>query len=410
MKKILKKFIKTLTKNLWVKLFCLFAAGLLWIYVAAGQNSVGKFPGDIQIKAVNVPSELVAVYTDKTVQIKIMADSGTWRKLSADTFSSYVDLSAYSQGTYEVLVNVTSSIAGVQIVEKTPATIFVTLEPVIQKEVSVEKKIEGSAAEGFVVGDVIFDPDKITINGPKSIVNDLNSVIAEIKLNNESNDFSISVSPVAYNGLGEKITEISYLPDTVTAKVSIIKGANSKTVGIKAVSIGQPKEGFYVSAIVITPPTLDITGATATLADIIFLSTVAVDISNISADLEKDTNLNLPVGVSVQKGSPSRIHLKFRILPSDLSREIIATISPKNLSGWTVSSYSANQIKVTIAGPSDVVNSLQSSDVVVTLDFSSKTLTNNVNFDLSERNITSPARTTIVSVIPSTLSVALIKD
>jgi len=87
--------IKLLTKNLWIKLFCLLAAILLWVYVAAGQSAVGKFPGNIEIRAINVPSGLVAIFDNQSVEIKIMADSATWRKLSADSFTAYVDLTSY---------------------------------------------------------------------------------------------------------------------------------------------------------------------------------------------------------------------------------------------------------------------------------------------------------------------------
>lgn len=400
---------KKIFKNLWVKIFCLLLAVSLWVYVAAGQNSVGKFPGSINIKAVNVPSGLVAIYDAKTVDIKIMAEPATWRKLSSDSFSAYVDLSPYSEGTYEVNVIVASTEPGVQIVEKSPEKIFVNLEPLITKNVDVNSKIEGSAGEGLTVGGITFDPVKIQARGPKSLINSLAEAFATIKLSGEVADFTKVVSPEALDEKGENIPGIDFLPSEVTAKISIVKSSNNKTVGIKVKTTGAPQSGYFISAISVNPVSVDVTGPKSVVDQAKYIETLPIDITGASKTVEKDVSLDVQNGIILQAGAPSKVHVKITFSDSSITKELVPTISIKNLSGYIVKGYSTNQIKVTVAGTSAQINNLQPSGIILTLDFADKSLGDSVNFDISNSDVSTPDGTSITSILPSSITAFLEK-
>ncbi|MCL5410832.1 MAG: CdaR family protein [Patescibacteria group bacterium] len=403
---------KIITKNFGIKLFCLFAAGLLWVYIAAGQNSVGKFPGSIKIRAINVPSGLVASYDAKTVDIKVMADPLIWRKLSAETFSAYVDLSAHSEGTYELDVNVVSSIPGVQIVEKNPDKIFVSLEPIISKEVNINKKIEGNAADGLVAGSIDLLPTKVEAKGPKSLINNLTEATVVVKLNGETSDFTKTLTVKAFNEKGDEIEGIDFIPDEVKATIPIVKTSNNKTVGIKAKIEGSPKAGYYVSSIIINPSTVDILGPAEVLNVINFIETFAIDVTNSSSDLEKEIPLDLKSGVTLQQNSPSKVKVKIKFSRSEITREISPSITTKNLdSSLYPSTITPNQIKVIISGPIDTINNLKASDVVLALDFQDKKASQGgtYNFDLNSKSFSAPDGVSIISILPSSIYVVVDK-
>lgn len=388
-------------------MFCVIAASCLWVYIASGQSAVGKFPGSIKIKAINIPAGLTAIYDNTFVDIKIMAEPSVWKKLSADSFSAYIDLKAMSEGTYEVNVNVVSSESGVQIVEKTPDKIYVRIEPVVSKEVNIEKKIDGNAGEGLVAGNIEFSPEKAIVRGPKSYVNNLVSATALIHLNEESSDFEKKVTLFAYNDEGQVIKEVEFTPQEVSAKVSLIRASNNKSVGIKVNTKGTPMTGFYVSEISVVPDIIDITGPKNLTSPISYLETEPIDISDLSSDVEKDILLKIPDGVALQANSPQKIKVKAKLAKVETMREISASYLPKNLVGYSVSSYSPSQAKVVVSGPLNSINALKSSDVSIILDFQGKSLGNMVTFDLLPSIIKVPDGIDVVGVLPTIVNVSL---
>jgi len=403
-----KFFAKTLTKNLWIKIFCLFAATVLWIYIAAGQNTVGKYPGSIKIKAINTPSGLIAIYDVKTVDIKIMAEPSIWSKLSGDSFSAFVDLSSQQEGTYELPVNIVSSVAGVSVVEKSPEKIIVSLETIVTKEVPINKKVEGSAGEGLVAGNVDITPGAVTVRGPKSIVNNISEGSILVRLNGESDKFTKNFQVVAFDEQGEAIDNVEFDPAEVLATVAIVKASNNKTVGVRVKTSGVPKTGYYVSNISVAPSTIDITGPASLLSDLTYIETLPVDLTNQSSDLEKDVGLSIKNGLALQAGSPSKVHVKISFLRNEVTKEISATIEPTGLGAYKISTISPSEVKVLCTGPSDAIGGLESSDVVLTLDFSDKRPSNgSINFNISPTSFKTPEGISVISAVPSSLAVTI---
>lgn len=404
--------LKIFSKNWRIKLFCLVAAGSLWVYVAAQENSVGKLPGSIPIKALNTPPGLMAIYDTRNVEIKIMAQPSTWKNLSTDSFTAYVDLASLSEGTYELNVNVQSSVDGVEIIQKTPDKIMVSLEKVINKDVGVGKRIEGSAADGWVTADIALTPEKVTIRGPKSIVDNISEATALIVLRSESEDFTRNFTVTAYDGEGKQINNVIFDPPEVEGRVKLTKASNNKTVGVKVKVVGQLKAGYYISEIATTPNTIDVIGSRNILPSLSYLETLPVNVSDISSTLEKDVYISLKEGVAFQTGNSGKVHVVIKVAESESSKEIVATINPTNLSGYNISSMNPDQIKVVCSGPISAINNLKSSDVILNLDFSNQKLVQNpetVTFSLVGTMFKVSNGVYVTNFSPTSLSVNLTK-
>jgi len=405
---MLKKFLK----NPGIKTFCLIVAAILWLYVAAGQNTLAKYPGSIKIKAINIPSGYDAIYDLKSVDVKILAESSVWKKLSVDSFSAYVDLSGKTEGAYEVPVMVSCSVSGVTIVQKDPDQIIVRLEQLVTKEVDIQPRIEGSAGEGFIAGSVALDPSRTTVRGPRSVVNSISEANAIIKLNGEMEQFEKIASISAFDESGIEIQNIEFVPAETRSKVAIVRGANNKTVGIKVSTVGQPKAGYYISNISVTPNTVDIVGQTSVLSATTYIETIALDISQMENNLDKEVALNMKSGISLQSGSSTKVRVRIILSKADVSREMIATITPQNLpAGFTIIGYSTTQIKVICFGASDIISNLKNSDIVLNIDFKGKSIPDNliVNFDLATTNFNAPDKVNIGTFLPTSISATLSK-
>jgi len=299
---------------------------------------------------------------------------------------------------------------GVNIVEKSPEKIIVSLETVVSKEISINKKVEGSAAEGLVAGNIDLAPAKTTIRGPKSIVNNITEATVLIKLNGESEKFTKNMAVVALDDQGEFVSNIEFDPAEVSATVPIVKASNNKTVGVRVKTTGVPKTGYFVSNISVTPSTVDITGASSLLTDVAYIETAAVDLTNQSIDIEKDVTLNVKNGLALQIGSPLKVHLKIAFSQNVVSKELTATIVPPNLNGYQVSAIAPNEIKVLCSGPANIISALKSSDVVLNLDFSDKRLSDSIiNFNILPTSFKTPEGVDVISVVPSSINVTITK-
>lgn len=394
---------KFITKNLSIKIICLVGAAILWVYVASSQNSVAKFPGSIEIKMFNTQTNLMAIYDIKEVEIKVMTDTANWRKLSTESFSAYVDLSSYSAGTYEVPITVVSSISGVQIVEKKPDKILVSIEPIMTKEIPILKKIEGAAAEGMTAGTVVLSPDKATIRGAKSLVENISEASAKITLNGESTNFSRKVS---LEVLGSEKGSIEIDPKEVEAKVSIIRGANIKSVGIKPNIVGVPKTNYYISDITVTPSVVDITGAIAFISNIKLLETSTIDIGGMTESVSKTVLLKLPEGVTLSDTSSSSVVVEIKLSTVGITRDLTTSNFKYLNNKLDISTLNPKEVVIKCIGVEALLDNLDPKDISVNLDFNAKTpnTLGEIYFDLLPSDITLPPGVEVVNIITKNMT------
>ena len=400
---------KLFFQNWVVKVICFSGAALLWFYVSLTQNSVAKFPGAINIKAVNTTPGYIATYDQKSVEIRVMAEAVTWRKLSTESFSAYVDLSGYKAGTYETLVNVTSSVPGVTVVERKPDKILVSLEPVVTKEVVLNKKIEGNVADGYSVGDVTFSQEKVQITGAKSRLDNINEASLLVNLAGEQRSFDRTFKVAVFDEKGE-VRDVEILPKESEANVSIVKASNNKTVGVRVMTTGQPKTGYYVSNISVSPPTVDVIGPQSTVNDLKYIETQPIELTNISTDFEKEVQLNFPSGVTITGSTPGAVKISLSFLASPITKELdVSKIIGLNLPGFKLKETLSSPIKVIASGPVDIVNALSSDDIQIVINFSDNSVTapGVRNVDIAPKNFKSPDKISILSAVPSTVPVEI---
>ena len=400
------KIIHFFKNNSKIKIICLLSAALLWGYVVSVQNSIAKFPGSIQVKAINALPGLVPVFDTKTVEIKVMTESGTLKTLTADSFTAYMDLSGYSSGTHEVPINVVTSIGGVKVVEKSPDTQIVSLEPVAVKNVGISKKIEGSAFDGFTVGSVSFSPETVSIKGAKSAIDNINEVVAIIRLDDQKESYEdniiLSVADVYQD-------RVEITPREIRASISLVRGANSKTVGIKPVLRGSPAENYYISNIIPIPSTVTVNGAVNPVSLTKSLETLPIDVTGLDKSVSKKVALILPEGVYIDR-EDELIEVQVEIELINQIRELsTSNFNLINAADISVLSYQPSEIKIKFIADPALLNLIKPSDFVVNLDFSTKKIKSgdSVIFEINKSNVDSPAGVRIIEISSSRVTIKI---
>lgn len=404
---IVKKIKNFFTTNPMAKILAVAIAAILWIIVAASQSSVGKFPGQLPIKAINVQNGLVAIYDQKEVELEISAKSSVWHQLTEGSFSAYVDMSGMSVGTYELDVQVTSNVSDVKIISKNPSKVFVRLEEVVSKNVVVNQRIEGSAGVGLVAGSVDFTPSEVEAIGPKSLIDNLSEALAIIHLNGETADFEKDVSVQAFGDDSKEINDISFNPAKVKADVAIIQGANNKSVGVKVNLVGNPAPGYYISKIVTSPNVVNITGDSNAIQSLNYLETQNIDVTNLSASLEKNVWLKIPTGIVLQQGEANQIKVVLTVATNVISRTMPCEIVPINLNpSLRLVSINPSGVTVQVSGASSQIQDLKSSELILELDLNQKTA-GSFEMPLTASLIRPISGITILDVLPSSVQITL---
>lgn len=402
------KLATIITKNFGIKLLCVVASSMLWIYVISIQNTVAKFPSDINIKERNLQEDLVAVYDQKSVEVKIMAEPAAWQRLSAESFSAFLDLSGYKEGTYEIPVNVSINVSDVQVVAKSPEKILVTLEKMVSKEVPISANLEGNAATGRVAGNIEFSPSTVTVSGPKSVIDQVNEVVALIQLNGEEKDFT-RLTPLTVTDVdGTVLRNVTLSAKEAEADISIVKGSNIKTVGIKAKITGQPASGYTVSGITVSPQIIDITGNRDSIEDILYIETEPIDINNTSNTIEKDVPLDLPSGITLLSGYQSKAKVRITFSNQTALKQLdVSNFKTTNLGQYSVLSYSPQVVSIQLAGPAATIGTITDKDIALVLDFTGKVPDENgmIEFSLNDSDFAIPQNCTISSLSPKGLNV-----
>lgn len=303
--------------NWQAKLLILFCTFVLWVYVSATQSLVVDFPGDITVSYQNASDGIISVSDVDMVHIKIAVDPINLKQLTEDNFSAVVDLKDLSEGTFERPIKVSSKKEDVRIISVAPSKATVRLEKKISKTLPIRIKIDGKAAEEFIVSDASTTVEASVVSGPEQIVKSLAEVVAPVKLDGESESFERTAKLFIYSANGNEIKNLDMSPSQVPVRIAISPAGEAKTVGIKVNTSGNIANGYFISGVTTDPAVVTISGTTSALSRTKFLETEAVDISGLTENKTFSVKLTVPNGLKVEeKNSQIKVDLEISKMPT----------------------------------------------------------------------------------------------
>ena len=168
--------------NFKVKLLCFFLAILMYFSISIFQRSTKIYNTNLRID--NLKDYLViANRIPETIRIIAKDKKDVFDKISEEDFNVHLDLSKVSVGTkskakleWDVPKNMNSFFSSVKI---EPAEIEVKVENLVEKNVSIIMNFVGDPAEGYVEKSSYVEPSVVRIQGPESIVSQIDNVKTE---------------------------------------------------------------------------------------------------------------------------------------------------------------------------------------------------------------------------------------
>lgn len=294
--------------------------------------------------------------------------------VTVTNFNPRIDLSRITEtGEQEVKISFTTSATYGTVEASSPSTLPIVVdEYVTNYRVPVALNITGDYPSGFYASAPIVDPGTLAVSGPKTLVDQVAGVRANLDLNLLSARAGTTrlALPLYYVDASGNIIESDLLEAasantvlrTVTVEQKLYQSKHVK-VADSALIQGQPAEGYRITGVTATPTTLLVAGDNEALENILQLfaeSPVSVEGASETfttevrlrkpADLVHLSTTSITVCVKIEPIMISRSFENVRVQVDQLPTDLRAVLSQKNLD-------------VTVTGPMLEVKALRASQV-----------------------------------------------
>ena len=285
-------------RNLPAKIFALLVAIVLWFFVMNDQNPSIDGSFTVPLNVVNAPEGYKISRSDDTIKIKVRGPRSLFVSAAASEFKAYVSLDGVEEGRNSIKVQ-TVLPQGFELVEASPDVVTVTVEKIVQRQVKVDLIVTGASAQGTTVAKVEQNVSSVTVEGPKSSVDEVARVIGYVGLSGNKEDCNISVPLTAVNRDGREVEDDRVTPKSAEASVQLARGLSKKVVEIKPVFSGELPAGYVLDRVRIDPSKIEIAGASTILDSLTAIDTEKIPLATETKSFHKEVQLELPEGVTV---------------------------------------------------------------------------------------------------------------
>ncbi|MBN1050698.1 hypothetical protein DV092_01265 [Clostridium botulinum] len=362
-------------KSLVAKLICLLLSFGLWLYISNVENPVRTYElKGVPVELINkesISKSNLAIVGEESFTVDLTLEGATSEitKAKKDSFKLTADMSSYAlkNGENIIPIQIVSYPQNINIKNNGFLGIKIKLETLITKDVSLKSQVNITYKENIYKKDLTVSPQKATISGPESQVNKVDRGILVGNIENLEKDINKKF-PIKFVTKDNK--EVKGITSNADEAELNIKVNNGKTVPINIKTIGNSNDGISIESMVAEPKSVHIIGEDKILNSINSIDTQEINISNITADAEVNTNLKLPEGVTIQENSQN-VKVKFSVKKAqEVTKNISCAVEYTNLNPNLIIDSSKSTANVSISGLESVINSITESELKATVDLS----------------------------------------
>lgn len=403
---VAQQAVVSLRYNWGIGVLSLVLAVSLWVYVTDQQNPdvTGRVTGTVPIEVVNVPpNQAVVSLSQESVTVRARASESVFESLTAEDFRATIDLADVSSQEAEVVVHVESQEPRAEVVEAQPARVTVRLDAVTSRAVPVQTNLVGTLPRGFEAKEISVDIEEATVTGPRSLVDLVQAVEADVNLTAVQTSFEETVLLQARGEGGNSIEGVKIEPESATVTVDVVQNVFTKGFVVAPQVTGAPAVGYSVTAVEVNPTLVELSGTLDALQSIDAVAgipTEEVSIEGATADLVRPVALRLPEGVTAAR---SDVTVTVTIAPAQGQISISIAPRPANLGSGLTATFTPATVQVVLAGAMPGLQALQASQVVATVDLSGLAAGEHV----APVSVQAPAGAQVVSVAPPEVRVTV---
>lgn len=381
-----KKKSKLFENKIFWAVVSLLAALFIWVYVTSTQeepielsfnNVEVVFTGEDTLQASR--GYVINNISTETVSVKISGTRRNIGSLSASDIKATIDVSLISQtGTITQYYTLTYpdgvDADAVSIVSSNPSVISFNVTRMSTKQVPVEVQFKGSTAEGYIAGEVEYEPKTITISGPESELEQIDHVYAEIGGDELTMTRTADVPFVLMDKSGNELSSDGFEFDVSTINVTIpISMMKEVSLYVQCIyGAGATEEN---TSIEIEPSTITISGDTSVVSGINRIDIATIDLTDFALTLQDTYAIPLQNGVENVSGV-TKAEVTIEIQGVSTKQFTVTNFNYTGLpDGYYVEEIITQNLEVKVRGAQDVLDQIQSSNLRAVADLSEVTQT-----------------------------------
>ena len=380
--------LKALSNNLAFKILAVIFAFTLWLTVYNIEDPTKSKTLTINVNVTNKEYvDSLGKYFEikdgtNKVSFSVTAARSVLDKLDESDFTAVANMEQIvitedgTEGIVPIEISCTANVNSNSVrLSSTSKSLKLSLEDLMTKQFVVTASAFGEVAEGYALGNVeVTAPNVLKISGPKSIVEEISSVIATIDVSGMSESWTTYRStPILFDSEGKEIdtTRLTFSDTTVNVSAEIL---NVKDVVVAVNPVGSPAKGYAVTSITCDPVTIQLKGNKSVL-NTINLITIPSEITSIegaTSDVTATVDITeyIPDGAVLVNPEQASVQITVEI---GQNKEKTFQLETKNITitglptGAKIK-FELESVAVDISGVETELNQLNSSTLTGTVD------------------------------------------
>ncbi|WP_461205155.1 CdaR family protein [Clostridium sp. DL1XJH146] len=364
-------------RSLIIKIGCILAAIVLWLYVSNESNTIQtRTIKNIPVRIINEESLadtslILSPNQEMSISLKVSGTPSKIFSIGAEDFDLIANLSEYilKKGSQNIPVEVLQSPNEVNILNDTSLWVEINVDKLAEKTLPIVINSSGDVGEGYYEFDTIVEPKSITISGAADYVDKVETVTVDINKADATSDITLSLPVKALDAIGNEVEDIDIEPKIVEVQVPIKK---TKEVKINVITEGNIKTGYILKEISTQKEVVTIAGNETDIDNITSLETEGINLNEISQDSQIiSAKLKIPEGIELIEES-ELVNVEFT-LEKVIEKNITILLEIKNLEEGLEENTQNTNVSIIISGASSIVEDLEEKDIVGYMDFGNLT-------------------------------------
>lgn len=363
--------------DLTLKVFALIIAIVLWSYVMSEVNpyrseTIRNIPVTFNnLEALERQGLVLMEPKEATVTVRVKGRKFDMANFDSKKIKAYVDLSGYGEGQVKVPVQVViGDFSNINIERIEPSEILFRFDKLISRQKPVTIRTTGNLDSNYVLGDITTKSASVLITGPRSWVNEVAEVIAEVKIDGRKESASLTVPVKLVDDEGKEVRGVRYEPTVIDVDIPIYRKV---TVPIELQTENQLPENYEITNISINPSRIALKGDN----NIVYLASVQtkpIDINELIENPTMEVELDLPPNISLV--NPNEKVTVSVVIEETLRKSFelsLRDISIRNLGeGLKIADDDLSKtIAITLKGGKDLMENFTEEDLGIFIDLNS---------------------------------------
>ncbi len=365
-----------LTNNLGLKIFAFLAAVVVWIIVVNVDDPLTtRTYNQIPVSVINAEilssEQMTYQIVDGTQEVTVTVEARRQvldeiTPLDIVAVADMKDLTLQTQIPIEVSIN---GFAGqYESAAASPVNLQVKLEEEETRRFPIVPTTYGTVRDGFVLGEIQAVPEKVSIRGPKSVIESISRVEAPAQVSGLSSDTIIESELVLYdednNVIDQTLLSNNLGEEGVSVNVEIL---NTKSVPVEFdTSSIHTAAGYSFTGIEFEPGNIQVAGLDEDLAalDEILVPAEALQFDDLDERTEQIVNVSdyLPDTISLADENAGSVVVTIGV-EKDGTRTYEVTVASLSvnhlLSRFNLSYVTVDALQIQVRGPEESLDAFE---------------------------------------------------